>query len=183
MPAIPPHAKKVFSGEIFDVHQWEQTLYDGSTATFEMLKRPNTVEVIAVADNHILLAYEEQPNKGPHYTLFGGRQEPDEEPLEAIQREFLEESGHASDDWDLFHSAQPVGKIEWTIYTYIALHCKKIQEPMLDPGEKIEIRPVSFDEFIDIATGDEFYGRELAFQILKMQRDRTLEAFQKRLFG
>ena len=36
---IPPEAKCVFRGKIFDVYQWPQRLYDGSTATFEMLRR------------------------------------------------------------------------------------------------------------------------------------------------
>src|SRR5215467_9321922 len=32
---IPEHAERVFQGKIFDVYQWPQKLYDGSTATFE----------------------------------------------------------------------------------------------------------------------------------------------------
>lgn len=35
---LPPQAKKVFTGQIFDVYQWEQEMYDGSFETFEMLK-------------------------------------------------------------------------------------------------------------------------------------------------
>lgn len=35
---IPDHAKCVFKGVIFDVYQWEQKLYNGTTTTFEKLK-------------------------------------------------------------------------------------------------------------------------------------------------
>ena len=45
---MPEHAKKVFSGVMFDVYQWEQEMYDGSTATFEKLTRPDTAQVIPV---------------------------------------------------------------------------------------------------------------------------------------
>src|SRR3990167_6673441 len=101
MGKIPPQAKKVFSGVIYDVYQWEQAMFDGSPAIFEMLRRPNTVCVIPMVGDQILLAFEEQPNKGPHWTLFGGRQEQDETPIQAAQRELLEESGYVSDNWEL----------------------------------------------------------------------------------
>ncbi len=38
---IPPNAKRVFKGIIFDVYQWQQKMFDGSKETFEMLKRAN----------------------------------------------------------------------------------------------------------------------------------------------
>jgi hypothetical protein len=62
MAKIPEHAHKVFEGVIFDVYQWEQEMFDGSKATFEMVKRPYTVEVIPVMiDGTIAIAYEQQP--------------------------------------------------------------------------------------------------------------------------
>ena len=60
---VPSQAKRVFKGIIFDVYQWEQELFDGSKQTFEMLKRPDTVEVIAVKDGSILMSRQSQPNK------------------------------------------------------------------------------------------------------------------------
>lgn len=84
---VPSQAKRVFKGIIFDVYQWEQELFDGSKQTFEMLKRPDTVEVIAVKDGSILMSRQSQPNKHDFFSLFGGRVEPDEEPLAAAQRE------------------------------------------------------------------------------------------------
>ncbi|PJC53414.1 MAG: hypothetical protein CO029_02850, partial [Candidatus Magasanikbacteria bacterium CG_4_9_14_0_2_um_filter_41_10] len=76
MSDIPEQAKKVFSGVIFDVYQWEQELYDGSKATFERLTRPATLQVIAEVDGRIAMSDEEQPAKGRFLSLLGGRQEP-----------------------------------------------------------------------------------------------------------
>lgn len=45
---IPSQAECKFKGEIFEVYQWPQELYDGSVATFEMLRRADTVKVVAV---------------------------------------------------------------------------------------------------------------------------------------
>ena len=31
---VPKNAKKVFTGEIFDIYQWQQEMYDGSLSIF-----------------------------------------------------------------------------------------------------------------------------------------------------
>ena len=179
---IPPHAKKVFTGEIFDAYQWEQKLFDGSAATFEMLKRPNTLQVIATVGNQIVIAMDEQPNRPARPTLLGGRQEPNETPLDGAKRELLEESGLVSSDWEMFTQVQPVGKMEWDVYTFIARDCKKIQDPQLDAGEKIDLQYLSFEEFISTVLSDSFWGRELQVLVLKMKLDGTLGVFEKKLF-
>lgn len=45
---IPEQAECKFRGELFDVYQWPQRLFGGSMATFEMLKREDTVVIIAL---------------------------------------------------------------------------------------------------------------------------------------
>ncbi len=179
---LPKTAKKVFQGLIFDIYQWPQQQFDGSTKTFEALKRPNTVQVIATQGDKILLASEQQPTKGPFYTLFGGRQEPGEKPLETAQRELLEESGLMSDDWELLQTYEPLHKMEWFIYLYVARNCQKVQEQQLDSGEKITIKLLSFEQFVETVTGNKFWGKELAFDILKIKLEGKLAPFQKKIF-
>ena len=180
---IPPQAKQVFKGVIFDVYQWEQPGFDGRSLTFEMLKRPSTVQIIATDGTHIMLSEEEQPMKGPFISLLGGRQEENETPLDGAKRELLEESGYASDDWELLSSSDPYTKMEWTVYTYIARNCRKIQEQKLDSGEKISLRRVTFEEFCAFVFSEKFYGREFAFDLLYMKcfAPKKLEEFRKRL--
>ncbi len=180
---IPPQAKKVFQGVIFSVYQWQQEMFDGSIATFEMLKRPSTIEIIAVQGEKILLSHQSQPNKHNFYSLFGGRAEPDEEPLVTAKRELLEESGLQSHDWEFIKSYQPMHKIDWEIYLFVARNCTKVQEPQLDPGEKIETVACSFEEFMKIVEKDEYWGNELALDMLKMKEEGKLAAFKKKLFG
>lgn len=168
---IPDHAKMVFKGKIFEVWQWEQTLFDGTKATFERLKRPNTAQVISVVEDKILIVEQQQPDSNHFISLPGGRCDEFEDPLAAAKRELLEETGYISDDWTLFREENPVGKMEWTIYTYIARHCKKIQEPQLDPGEKMTSRLVSLDEFIALGDSVEFYERELKPELLRADFD------------
>ena len=47
MKQIPEHAKRVFSGIMFDVRQREQEMFDGSTSIFEAATREHTVCVFA----------------------------------------------------------------------------------------------------------------------------------------
>ncbi|MFA4831003.1 MAG: NUDIX domain-containing protein [Patescibacteria group bacterium] len=180
---LPSTAKKIFSGVIFDVYQWEQKMFDKSTATFEMLKRANTLQVIATRGDKVLISYEEQPMKGKFHTLFGGRQEDDETPLAGIKREFLEESGMVSDDWELFKTCEPYCKVDWTIYTYIARDCKKIQEVKNDPGEKTQTVELNFDEFIALVSAKDFIGKEITLEVLRLRVSGELEKFKKKIFN
>lgn len=181
---IPKQARKVFGGQIFDIYQWEQEMFDGTKEIFEMGKRPDTTQVIATLDGEIVVSKEEQPYKGRFLSLFGGRKEEGEDSLAAAKRELLEEAGLVSDDWELFKVYEPVSKLEWSIYTYIARNCRKLQEPTLDAGEKIELVQIDFDEFVKLLSDGEIRAQELSCDVLRMRLEpENLEEFKKKLFG
>lgn len=184
MGKIPKNAQLVYQGEIFAVYNWQQQMYDGSRQTFEMIKRTDTAEIIAVQDNKILISEQEQPSKGKYYSLYGGQGEINEFSLETAQRELLEESGLSSEQWELFHETQLANKIEWTIYTYIARDCQKVAEVKLDPGEKITQISLNFPEFIDFIISDKYNNNSLKVKILKLiQSGDKLEEFKFKLFN
>lgn len=139
---IPQNAIRVFEGKIFDVYQWQQKMYDNSTKTFEMLKRPDTVEVIAIKDDKVVVLEEEQPDSpNSYYALPGGRHDvPGESTLAAAKRELLEEAGLTFKTWKLINVIQPLTKSEWFIYQYLAtdLVNEISHEPEAD-GEKIVV--------------------------------------------
>lgn len=145
---VPPHAKRVFQGQIYDVYQWEQELYDGSKATYEMLKRPDTIQVFAIKDDKLVVLLEEQPSMGPaYYGLPGGRHDYDgETELQAAQRELREETGMEFKTWRLIRVFQPQGKIDQFMYYFVATDFVGQGETHPDPGEKIEVKLVSLEE-------------------------------------
>ena len=169
---LPIDAKKVFEGIMFDVYQWEQEGYDGKMRTFEKIKRPDTALVIPFTeDGKIIVANQEQPGKSPFVGLVGGRIDKDEDPLDAAKRELLEETGYEAKEWKLFDAQQPVSKIEWTIYTFIAKGCKKVADQDLDGAEKVELRFVSVDDFLEEVLKMEFRDQELKFRVMEAKLD------------
>jgi len=169
---LPENAKLVFKGTMFDTYQWEVIGYDGSKIIFEKLKRPDTVAILPITyDGKIIVALQEQPHKAPFIGTPGGRVDEGEDILEAAKRELLEETGYEAEGWTLFDATQPVSKIEWAIYTFIAKGCKKVTEQNLDGGEKIELKFLTFDEFVNLALNDDKFGDEFRVKILEAKLD------------
>jgi len=169
---IPDHAKKVFDGVLFDVYQWEQELFDGTKTTFEKIKRPDTVVVFPIMDDgRVILTEQEQPGKEPFIGTTGGQVDEGEDILAAAKRELLEESGYEASEFILWDARQPATKIDWVIYTFIAKGLKKVAEMNLDAGEKIKLKPVEFEEFLNLVTDKNFAEQEIASKIYQAKLD------------
>lgn len=182
---IPRQAKKVFTGEIFDVYQWPQKMFDGSTATFEMIKRPDTVQIIATQNDKIITTKELQPNLKRGHGLLGGRVDQEKNPLTAAKRELLEEAGMISKKWKLIKTYCPVHKMDWTVYYYVARDCEIVAKQNLDAGEKITLVKKSFEQFIKDTTALPEWNNQFVSDILRMQikGKEELNKFKKQIFG
>lgn len=144
---IPDHASRVFEGVIYDVYQWEQQRFDDSTVTFEMLKRPDTVSVLCLTDDGILVIDDEQPHRGSRVGFPGGRvDDTDESTLSAAKREVKEETGYEFTNWRLANVYQPQAKLEWFIHVYVAWGVSAKGDTDQDAGEKITTMIKPFDE-------------------------------------
>jgi len=181
---IPDYAKKVFDGVMFDVYQWEQELFDGTKTTFEKLKRPDTVVVFPITDDgKIILTEQEQPGKEPFIGAAGGRVDKGEDILAAAKRELLEETGCEASEYILWDARHPTSKIDWVVYTFIAKGVKKVADLNLDAGEKITLKPVSVDEFIEIGIGEKFVEKEIVSKLYEAKLDLKKKEEIKRLFN
>lgn len=179
---LPSNAKKVFKGIMFDVYQWEQEQFDGSSKTFEAVMRKESVQIISVTkDKQIIMLEEEQPYIGKFLSLPGGICESKNPEDDAI-RELLEETGMKCENITLWKKTTFSAKVIWNNNYFIAKNCKKINKPELDSGEKIKVFLVSFERFIDLVTSEEFRNKEFSFMILKMIHEKKLEDFKKMLF-
>ena len=163
MKKIPEHAKVVFEGILHDIYHWEQEMFDGTFSTFEAVKHKDTVTILAVVGDKIIINNEEQPNRAPFVAVPGGVAEPDCNILENAQRELLEETGYESTNWEEWFVSDVLNhsKLEWNNHFFIAHDCQKTQEPQLDAGEKIETKLVTLEEFIEIRKEPSFRNKEL----------------------
>jgi len=169
---------------MFDVYQWEQELFDGTTEIFERLKRPDTVLIIPTKDTQIFYAHEEQPDHRKFLSLFGGRVDEEEDHLLAAKRELAEESGLVSDDWKLLATFSPVFKIEWNIHLYVARGVEKMTDIKLDPGEKIETRSTNLETFLELLEKKQFRGQEVKNFFYRIRHDdKAMSKLHKTLFG
>lgn len=163
---IPENAQRVFKGKIFDVYQWQQEMFDGSFEIFEMLKRPDTIKVIAIKDNQIVIIQEQQPNTDTFIDVPSGRHDVESEnELQAAQRELLEETGMTFQNWKLIKIEQPYNKMDWFVYFFIATDFVSQTDQKLDTGEKISISLESFVNVIELANDPK--SRYLPLDVLR----------------
>jgi 8-oxo-dGTP pyrophosphatase MutT (NUDIX family) len=204
---LPTHAKRVFKSDAThtEIWQWEQKLYDGSTKTFEKIKRPDTVEVIAAVGDKIIIEEQEQPGydrpfvcvPGGQADHANGRATPGGgqaghasgraghggDLLASAQQELLEETGYVSDDWEPWFSVTPSKRHIYSVHYFIARNCRYAQPPDPGPGEKVTTRLVPFDEFLMLSEEPDFRGGDLVNHLLRMRLyPEECEAFRRRLF-
>lgn len=150
---IPPEADCVFRGEIYEVYQWLQKMPDGSVETFEMLRRPDTVMVIALDEaGDVLVIDEEQPGGivRKNHLPVGRVDSSDESVLAAAQRELREETGCTFPDsyWGLLDVVQMEKKIEWFTYLLLATGALHRAAQHLDAGEDITVKSAPLAEVL-----------------------------------
>lgn len=181
---LPSGAKMVFKGKIFETWQWKQKMFDGSFEIFERVKRPDTATVIPIVGDKIMMIEEEQPGKRRYFGFPGGRIDLGENELAAAKRELLEETGMVARSWKLLFAEEPINKMVWTIYTYVARGCVKIQEPHFDPGERIRAKLISFEQFLNLYKNRRFTEGEMGRLILQARYDKKIRAkLEQLLFG
>lgn len=185
MKPLPKEAKRVFEGKIFDVYQWDQKLFDGSTAIFERLSRRGSVHTVGILpDERILLTEDTQPDRGAVITPAGGQVDAGETPEIAARREFLEETGYEIGELIAWHSYRPSNKIEWDVHAFIGRNISYAQEPEPEAGEKISVLTFTFEEFLELGHNPKMRDSYIRILLLEAKLDpEKKEALHQTLYG
>jgi ADP-ribose pyrophosphatase len=122
-----------------------------------VIEHPDWVDVIALtAGLNIVLVEQYRHSVGSVRTEFpAGTVERGEPPLGAIQRELLEETGYASDEWLLLGTAPVYPAFQTNrIWSFAALNAHRVAQQNLDEGEAIRCFEMAFTDFIQqVETG------------------------------
>lgn len=181
---LPQNAKRVFKGKIFEVWQWEQKMFDGSMEIFERIKRSGSVNVIALVGDKIILQEQEQPHREPFLSLPSGRCDKGEEMKDTAKRELLEETGYSAEEIIFWKGTNLSSSILWKSAYFIAKGCKFIQEPVLDSGEKIVNKLISFDELLMLSENEKFRDKYFMCHLMRLRlHPEEQKEFKKLLFG
>jgi ADP-ribose diphosphatase len=117
-----------------------------------VIEYPDWVDVIALTADHeiVLVDQYRHPILQIRTEFPAGAVEGDEEPLAAVKRELLEETGYASEEWHLLGSAAVYPAIQTNrIHSFLALNARSVSDQDLDEGESIRIRVMPFAEFVE----------------------------------
>lgn len=182
---FPDNAKLVFEGVLFDVYQWQQELFDGTTTTFEGLSRADSVDILLVdGEGRIGINHQSQPGKKEFLACYGGRVEMGEDALEGAKRELLEESGYIAREWETIVSYGGSGKQLNEVTFFVARGIERIAEQSLDGGEIISEAWVSFDEFVELLVSERLRtDARFALLFARARIDGTMDDLRRRILG
>jgi 8-oxo-dGTP pyrophosphatase MutT (NUDIX family) len=116
-----------------------------------VIEQPDWVDVIALtADLNVVLVEQYRHSAGSVRTEFpAGTVDDGEEPLAAVRRELLEETGYASDEWHLLGTAPVYPALQTNrIHSFLALNARRTGSQALDEGEVIRAYELPFTQFI-----------------------------------
>lgn len=122
-----------------------------------VIEHPDWVDVIALtADLNIVLVDQYRHSVHSVRTEFpAGTIEAGEQPLVAIQRELLEETGYVSSEWHLLGTAPVYPSLQNNrIWSFAAFNAHRVAQQKLDEGEVIRCHEMPLRDLIaDVETG------------------------------
>jgi ADP-ribose pyrophosphatase len=128
------------------------SLADGRTITpAPIIEHPDWVDVIALTPGHniVLVDQYRHPVRRVRTEFPAGTVDGLEEPLAAIQRELLEETGYASEEWHLLGTAPVYPAFQTNrIHSFLALNARRVASQNLDEGEMIHAYEMPLADFI-----------------------------------
>ena len=114
---------------------------DGLAHDFWVIDPPDWVNIVALTADGDLVLVEQWRHGSVTVEIPGGMLDPGEDALTAAQRELLEETGYASDDWQWLGEVLPNPAIQSNrCATYLARNCRRVADTHFDTTEECVLR-------------------------------------------
>lgn len=146
---------------------------------YYVMEFPDWVNVVPITeDGQVVLIDQYRHAAGLDFLeIPGGSTHPGgEDPLVAGRRELLEETGYEAREWVSCGSHYPNPALQSNqMHTFLALGCKKVAEPKLDPYECLTVRLVPVREAVDA-----FYRGDFKHSLISASVARSLRVLRER---
>lgn len=140
---------------------------NGKESDFYIRNEGPAVAVVAITtDNHVVLVRQFRP--GPSEVLLelpGGYVGQNETPLQAMQRELLEETGYRG-EVHLITDCHDDAYSTMRRYCMVALHCRRVTDPQPEKTEFLETVLVTVNEFRGILRAGRMTDIEVGYLAL-----------------
>lgn len=159
----------IYNGKIIRVEKDDIELEDGHRSTREVVFNTGGVSVLAFdeAGKVILVKQFRYPSKEELYEIPGGKQNPEENFVEAGMRELEEESGYTSEDAIYFGYFYPtVAYCSEVIHLVLAKNCVYKQQH-LDEGERVDVALYDYEQVKRMIFSNEIKDGKTIIAILK----------------
>lgn len=116
---------------------------------FYVIEYPNWINVIAITAEGWFIIERQYRNgiRAINYEICAGMIEDGETPIEAAQRELLEETGYGGGEWTEYCVTTPnPSSMSNYNYTFLAIGVTKIAKPKTEESEDIEIELLTLEQ-------------------------------------
>jgi len=147
------NSTELLKSRVFRLRSDKCELPDGRVMpSYYVMEFPDWVNVVPVTADGQMVMIEQYRHAGDDLFLEipgGSTHGKDEDPRMAGERELREETGYEAADWIYcgHHFPNPALNAN-RMHTYLALGCKKVAEPQLDPFEDLSVRLMPVAEAI-----------------------------------
>lgn len=143
-------SEELFRSKVFRLRKDRCELPDQRVMPgYYVMEFPDWVHVIPVTTDGQIVMVRQYRHAAEDIFLEvpGGTTDPGEEAQPAAERELLEETGYKAQSWRYLGAHSPNPALQSNkMHTYLALDCKKVAEPDLDPYEDIELELMSIKD-------------------------------------
>lgn len=180
---IPGRAHVKYQWIYTTIRGRDEQMFDGTTQPFEWIQSRDFVQILAVQWDKIITTYEQQPWIGTFHTLIGGIIEEGHTPEQTAHKELKEEAGIIAKDLQYLATFPGIWRVQ-KVHFFLTRDFDGPGPQTLDPGEKIQLISLTFEELLDQMTQNDRRAGE--FNLRATQQyfiHKEHEAFRKLLFG
>ncbi len=173
--------QEVFRGKVYSIIEQKVKLPSGDVGTYEFVKKPSGVIVIARDDQDLVVLVREKrlARKGSDslWALPGGLVEDKETPEKAAVKELAEETG-LSGQIEFFSRRPAAPRTIWDLRVFVATKLKTVKSAK----PELELKKVPLIEAVHMALDDEIENDYAALSLVEYAlRNNRIEILEKEI--